>query len=139
MQQQRSCFHANVVVNLKGKREGRPGSIGTPEPPSCASRVLLSQGLDLREAPGCVTRPGAHSLQAPVERKITRPLRRGLWVSEEKQSLPSSQSGYRGTLPLLFPDHWRSRYLVRGPCRESHNSILLNGERCPSKSLGNSL
>lgn len=52
MQQQRSCFHANVVVNLKGKREGLPGSIGTPEPPSCASRVLLSQGLDLREAPG---------------------------------------------------------------------------------------
>lgn len=41
MQQQRSSFYANVVVNLEGKREGLLGSsVGTPEPPGSASQLV---------------------------------------------------------------------------------------------------
>lgn len=111
VQQQRSCFHANVVVSPKGKREGLPGRAGTPEPPGCKPQSCCSCSVKVWKAP--VTCCRANSAQsASSSLKYSHPPTRTWAPGGPKQTVPSSQSGCRVSycriLPLLT-DHWRCR------------------------------
>lgn len=139
VQQQRSCFHANVVVNLEGQREGLLGSsTGMLDLSGSISQLINccpSKGHSSERHQSCVIGPGTPVCEFWLNRQSVA-LPRGSWGWRRRVWPPANEDAgtpYCKIRMLLF-QITGDLHTVLGPCRESHSFLLnlLNGSALPS-------